>query len=280
VIATNDSGALRLRYGSVRDLILGVTVVLANGTIARSGGKVVKNVAGYDLPKLLTGSMGTLAVVVEATFRAHPLPRASRTLSFRFSDFASANRFLLAVNDSTLVPTSMQLRAGSNADTVDICFDGIPQGIDAQSATAVALASSAPHQEISGEVWRKREELFVAGNNWCVAKLSVLPSRIADTCAAIARHRAQWNLVMQANGLGLVRLETDSLELLAFSFVELREAIRQIGGTLVLLDGAAKLRSGSDVYGTPGDAHPLMVRVKQLFDPNGILNRGRFVGGI
>src|SRR6202046_1814154 len=81
ILATNDSGALRHRYGSLRDLVIGMTIVLADGTIARSGGKVVKNVAGYDLCKLITGSLGTLAIITEATFRLHPLPQHPQTFT-------------------------------------------------------------------------------------------------------------------------------------------------------------------------------------------------------
>src|SRR5256712_8909022 len=75
ILGTNDSGALRTRYGSLRDLIIGITLALPDGTLAKSGGKVVKNVAGYDLPKLATGSFGTLGVITEAVFRLYPLPR-------------------------------------------------------------------------------------------------------------------------------------------------------------------------------------------------------------
>ncbi|MBV8513991.1 MAG: FAD-binding oxidoreductase, partial [Acidobacteria bacterium] len=81
VLSTNDSGALRLRFGSLRDLVIGVTLALADGTLAKSGGKVVKNVAGYDLPKLVTGAFGTLGIITQATFRLHPTPKESRTVS-------------------------------------------------------------------------------------------------------------------------------------------------------------------------------------------------------
>lgn len=281
VVASNDSGTLRLRYGSVRDLILGVTVVLANGTIARSGGKVVKNVAGYDLPKLLTGSMGTLAVITEATFRAHPLPKTSRTLTFHFADIPSANRFMLAVNDSPLVPSSMQLRAAFGSQPlVDIRFDGIQAGIDAQTATVVSLAAGANHEEASQDIWRSRELLFEGDGNRLVAKLSVLPSKIADTCAAAAKNFVRATIVIQATGLGLIRGEADSTEQLSSSLAALRESVRHLAGTMVLLDAPNELRAATDVYGPASDAYPLMARVKQRFDPNGILNRGRFAGGI
>ena len=75
MLSTNDSGTLRIRYGALRDLIIGVTIALPDGTLASSGGKVVKNVAGYDLPKLVTGALGTLGVITRAIFRLHPLPR-------------------------------------------------------------------------------------------------------------------------------------------------------------------------------------------------------------
>src|SRR5919109_5514446 len=81
ILSTNDSGPLRIRFGSLRDLIIGITLVLPDGTIAKSGGKVVKNVAGYDLPKLATGALGTLAVITDAVFRLHPVFPETRSLS-------------------------------------------------------------------------------------------------------------------------------------------------------------------------------------------------------
>jgi glycolate oxidase FAD binding subunit len=281
IIATNDSGALRIRYGSLRDLILGVTVVLADGTIARSGGKVVKNVAGYDLPKLMTGSMGTLAVITEATFRAHPLPRASRTLVFQFADVNGANRFLLAVNDSPLVPSSMQLRVTSGDQaSVDIRFDGVIAGIDAQTADAIRFAAGVRHDEVSEDTWRARERVFTGNENGVVAKLSVLPSKIADAVASVQGYFAKSQSVIQASGLGLIRGEAETLEQLARSLAGLRESVRQLGGTLVVLDAPDEFSKSLDVYGALFDSHPLMIRVKRQFDANGILNRGRFWGGI
>src|SRR6195256_179490 len=92
VLSTNDSGALRLRFGALRDLIIGVTIALTDGTLASSGGKVVKNVAGYDLPKLVTGALGTLGVITRAVFRLHPLSQRSRTLSAVFPDMDAVQK--------------------------------------------------------------------------------------------------------------------------------------------------------------------------------------------
>src|SRR5436190_17022210 len=96
VLSANDSGALRLRFGGLRDLIIGTTIALADGTLARSGGKVVKNVAGYDLSKLVTGAFGTLGVITSATFRLHPTPQIARTLSAALPDVDAAQKLVLA----------------------------------------------------------------------------------------------------------------------------------------------------------------------------------------
>src|SRR5262249_58475183 len=103
ILSTNDSGALRLRFGSLRDLIIGSTIALPDGTLASSGGKVVKNVAGYDMQKLVTGAFGTLGVIIRAVFRLHPLPRFARTFTCLAPGFLpEAQRLLLAIQDSKL----------------------------------------------------------------------------------------------------------------------------------------------------------------------------------
>src|SRR5271163_3191861 len=107
VLSTNDSGPLRLRFGALRDLIIGITLALPDGTLAKSGGKVVKNVAGYDLPKLATGSLGTLGIITQAIFRLHPIPRETRILSFSIPEDspsgASMNALLHAIQDCSMV---------------------------------------------------------------------------------------------------------------------------------------------------------------------------------
>src|SRR6202140_4762214 len=142
VLATNDSGALRLRFGALRDLIIGVTIALPDGTLASSGGKVVKNVAGYDLPKLVTGAFGTLGVITRAVFRLHPLPRATRTISCLARDVSEAQRFLLAIQDSKLAHSALQVRCVAGAPPqVDILFEGVEAGLAAQEAQLRNLAA-------------------------------------------------------------------------------------------------------------------------------------------
>jgi len=282
IVACNDSGPLRLRFGSIRDLIIGATMVLPNGTIARSGGKVVKNVAGYDLPKLLTGSMGTLGVLAEATFRVHPLPRASRTLTFAFTDVGAANRFILDVLASSLVPAALQLRYDPSAPPrVDVLLEGIEAGVDAQSASLLKLASAARAEESSANTWASGETLFSpAAATSAVLKCSVLPSQIHVVGDALGASFASFRSVTQATGIGLVRVAEASLAALMASSAHFASAVREAGGTVTILDAPLEWKKSVDVFGAPTDSHPLMFRVKRHFDPHGILNAHRFVGGI
>src|ERR1700687_2016064 len=133
VLSTNDSGALRLRFGSLRDLVIGVTVALADGTVASSGGKVVKNVAGYALPKLVTGSFGTLGVITRAIFRLHPLPKETRTISCVTSSVAEAQQLVLAIQNSKLAHSALQICWGAGIQPrVDVLFEGTEVGLAAE----------------------------------------------------------------------------------------------------------------------------------------------------
>jgi hypothetical protein len=127
ILATNDSGALRHRYGSLRDLVIGMTLVLADGTIARSGGRVVKNVAGYDLCKLVTGSFGTLAVITEATFRLHALPQHTQTFTVSAPQASHLAPLLQSIRASQLLTQALQLRGDTNGFHLDIQLNAHPE---------------------------------------------------------------------------------------------------------------------------------------------------------
>src|SRR5690348_1169258 len=153
ILSTNDSGVLRLRFGSLRDLIIGVTIALPDGTLASSGGKVVKNVAGYDLPKLVTGAFGTLGVITRAVFRVHPLLRNTRTLSVSFVELEKMQRFLLAVQDSQLAHSALQARIAAHLPpTIDILFEGTAAGLDPQSSKLCALCHSTQISDASPSI--------------------------------------------------------------------------------------------------------------------------------
>src|SRR5215469_3092197 len=171
ILSTNDSGTLRIRYGALRDLIIGVTIALPDGTLASSGGKVVKNVAGYDLQKLITGALGTLGVITRAVFRLHPLPHSTRTFSFAARDAADANRLVLAIQDSKLAHTGLQVRFNSGAQPeVDIRFDGTEAGLAAQTETLRKLALPATETQSTDDIWNARQHLFGA-RPWSAASL-------------------------------------------------------------------------------------------------------------
>src|SRR6202030_1333304 len=161
VLSTNDSGALRLRFGALRDLIIGVTLALPDGTLASSGGKVVKNVAGYDLPKLVTGAYGTLAVITRAFFRLHPLPRNAKTLSISGCTLEEMQRVILAIQDSKLAHTSLQARMAQDAEPViDVLFEGTETGIDSQEGQLRAIGGSASTREGTSAVWNASQALW------------------------------------------------------------------------------------------------------------------------
>jgi glycolate oxidase FAD binding subunit len=284
ILSTNDSGSLRIRYGALRDLIIGVTIALPDGTLASSGGRVVKNVAGYDLPKLATGALGTLGVITRATFRLHPLPRNIRSFTFAARDLGDANRVLLAVQDSWLTPTGLQARCTAGAaPAVDVRFEGTEAGLAAQVVALRKLAAPATETATSDAVWQAREELWSSAEPAAIAKFSVLPASVAETRGRI-RHLAdsvgvQWRAVVQGTGLGWLRLEASSVPAIHQMLHTLRAELEHGGGSLAVLHRPATMPV-IDAWGSGGDAFPLMLRVKQQFDPRGTLNPGRFIGGI
>lgn len=284
ILSTNDSGSLRIRYGALRDLVIGVTIALPDGTLASSGGKVVKNVAGYDLPKLATGAMGTLGIITRAVFRLHPLPRNSQSFTFGARDLDDANRLILAIQDSRLTPTGLQARCWPAAPpAVDVRFEGTDAGLAAQAEALRKLATPGMEATASEMVWEARTELWSPAGQAAIAKFSVLPASIADTCSRIRRladsSRVQWRLVVQGTGLGWVRLEASSAPAIYETLHALRLELEPLGGSLAIPYRPATMPP-IDAWGSGGDVLPLMVSVKQQFDPRGTLNPGRFVGGI
>jgi glycolate oxidase FAD binding subunit len=284
ILSTNDSGSLRIRYGALRDLVIGVTIALPDGTLASSGGKVVKNVAGYDLPKLATGALGTLGVITRANFRLHPLSRETRSFTFAVRDLSDASRLVLAVLDSWLTPTGLQVRFTAEAPpAVDVRFEGTDAGLRAQAVELRKLAVPATETPTSDAIWQAREELWSSAELAAIAKFSVLPTSIAETCRRI-RHLAdslgvQWRAVVQGTGLGWLRLEASNAPALHQVLHTLRNELEPAGGSLVVLHRPAAMPA-IDAWDSGRDPFPLMVRVKQQFDPRGTLNPGRFIRGI
>ena len=284
VLSTNDSGALRLRFGALRDLIIGVTIALPDGTLASSGGKVVKNVAGYDLPKLVTGAFGTLGVTTRAVFRLHPLPRATKSFSFIGENFPAMQQHILSIQDSQLAHTSLQIRCGScELPVADILFEATDAGLAAQESQLRKLLGAASVEHSAETVWNARQDLWkTPTNKTLLAKTSLLPTNIAKTLDSLKTigdaRNVTWRLVLQATGIGMLRLDAAPPQLSAV-IEQLRGELQSRGGSLVVLHRPAEPPS-IDAWGDAGDSVPLMRALKHQLDPKTTLNPGRFVGGI
>jgi glycolate oxidase FAD binding subunit len=283
VLSTNDSGPLRLRFGALRDLIIGVTLALPHGTLASSGGKVVKNVAGYDLPKLVTGALGTLAVITRAVFRLHPLPRNAKTLSISGCNLEEMQRLILAIQDSRLAHTSLQARIAQDAEpAMDILFEGTEAGIAAQEAQLREIARPARVVGASPTTWAAAQELWDSPDSATLAKITTLPASLSHTAEIVrsitSARKTSWKLVIQATGIGWLRLE-GTPENLREALSDLRFELEHAGGSLAALYQPAGMPR-LETWGTPSDALPLMRAVKNQFDPKNTLNPGRFLTGI
>jgi glycolate oxidase FAD binding subunit len=273
IAATNDSGSLRLKYGSLRDLIIGMTIVLADGTVARSGGKVVKNVAGYDLHKLMTGAFGTLGIITEITFRLHSIPRHVQSFTIPSSDVESLGQLLMKILDSHLSSQSLQLRSTNSGFALDVRLATLPEVIRDQAISLSKLAESVQLEaaDADSDVWNARQEHFDQTEH-LVVKATMLPSDISPIAETI--RTLGGTSVTQATGI-----MTASIPAPAASQVEhLRQKLEAAGGSLTVFHNPANATIVASTI--PVDTLPLMRELKHRFDPNRILNPGRFVGGI
>ena len=295
IIATTASGPRRLRYGGVRDQIIGVHVVLSDGTIAKGGGKVVKNVAGYDLHRLFTGSLGTLGVIVAANFRLYPLPAASRTVELTAPELAPLCDLALRVNGSTLMPTILDILSPTTQDGIYRLiarFEMEEEAADDQAAELVEMAGSLGRgaqtiaSEAEAQLWSQVDTHVAAPSSSetpLALKASVLLTEVGHWLASLqetirqAKLSARWR-AHAGHGLIFVRLFGDDAAL-----VTALEALRQVAtrrqGSLVVLEAPPPLLRQVDVWGT-SPALEVMRRLKARFDPHTTLNPGRFIGGI
>ena len=271
ILSANASGPRRLRYGTVRDLLIGVTVVLADGTVAHAGGKVVKNVAGYDLGKLYTGAHGTLGLVVSTTWRLHPVPSARRVVVLELDDPLAAGPLAIAIARSTLTPTAVELQATTGAAaSLTVLFEAIPASVAAQADAAVALLGAGRQQEDLPQ--RFGERPGAAGD--LVLRLAFAPASLAQVLAALPDGVAV--TASACTGVAYAALPASQ----AGALPGLRAALAPHDGTAVVLSAPPELRQDLDHWGPLGDATELMRQVKDRFDPERRLAPGRFVGGI
>ena len=283
IVATNEGGCLRLKYGGLRDLIIGMTVVLADGTVAKTGGKVVKNVAGYDLHKLMTGSFGTLGVITEINFRLHPRETYRQTWIVEVRDPQQFKAPLRDLLDSQLTPPAVQLRSTAIGYEIGIAIAAPAECIGQHTDKLKKIVGGMELKQSDESVWQAREQLHNQHDD-LVLKVSTLPS---DICA-LATELHSWagngadralDFVAQANGVVTVAIRSKIDE--AASLVKhLRQRLSGSGGSVVALQVPQALRGTFDIWGCESNALPLMKEIKRRFDPNRILNPGRFVDNI
>ncbi len=274
VVATGDSGPLRHRYGAPRDQVLGVTVALSDGTLARAGGKVIKNVAGYDLGKLLTGSFGTLGLIVQVALRLHPRPERTVTLVGRSGDPESlaAGAAILAHRPLELESLDVAWHEGSGA--VLARFGGTVPGERAEAGRELLGELETELVEDDEDLWAG-QRLGQRSAEGAVVRISGLPTRLDRVLQTAERLGGS---VVGRAGLGLswVRLQPGDL---IGKIEELRKELAPF--PCVVLDAPAEVREKLDPWGVEEQpAVELMRRVKARFDPAGVLNPGVFVGGI
>lgn len=282
VVATNDSGALRLKYGGLRDLIIGMTIVLADGTIAKTGGKVVKNVAGYDLHKLMTGGFGTLGVIAEVNFRLHPAETNVQTWTAAARDAASFGEPLRALLDSQLTPSAVQLRVGKQECSLDVRMAALPECMGLHAASLRKIFGQIELNETNEMVWQTRQDLFDI-DGAVVLKVSLLPAEVCRVSAELQNWASSGGveIAVAAQATGLMTLALKSAPDAAIALIEhLRWRLRSGGGSVTALKVPEIMRDGIDVWNCDSNALPLMREIKRRFDPNRILNPGRFVGKI
>jgi glycolate oxidase FAD binding subunit len=239
VFASADSGPLRARYGGARDLVLGMRVALADGTVAKSGGKVIKNVAGYDLAKLFTGSRGTLGAILEVSVRLHPRPAATATAAGRSADPDALGRGALALSHAPLEQLGLDVRWEDGAGAILARFGGAAPEPQAEAGRRL-LAEAGLDAEVVDEdqaLWDAQREAQRAAT-----KVAALQTDLPDLVRIASRHGA--TLVGRA-GLGLFWLAP---------------------GDAVVDELRARYLRDPD----PGAA-ALMARVKERFDPDGRL---------
>ncbi len=296
ILATNDSGPLRHRYGTPRDLVIGIQLATTDGVLSHAGGRVVKNVAGYDLGKLITGSFGSLAAIVSATFKLSPLPAASKTLRLDVPDAAALARVVRTVMASQLEPMAFELAsrrstqnpqssqntqnndfsAGSASSAFDVAirFASLPTVVDAQVEQARArlegcsTAFRVLHGDAEQTLWREHAQRPWTGDA-AIVRASWLPANVAR----VVDELQDLELVARAAiGAGLVRIE-GGVDTQARAIERLRASA--VLGNIVVVRGSTALKSRVDVWGSAGDRQPLFDALKRALDPHNVLNAGR-----
>jgi len=289
-IATNDSGPLRHRYGTPRDLLIGIRLALTDGRLIKAGGNVVKNVAGYDLGKLISGSHGSLAAIVSATFKLSPQPGASSTLVATFDGADALIASLAAITSSQLEASAIEVRAVSSAASgfsgtsrgygLLLKFESTPVALNAHVRQARALAGGATCEVVAAQseadLWRAhlrspwQSPGMIVKFAWMPASLGAVLALVDDLRASVTGIELTGRAAI---GSGLLRVDADPR--VQRNVVERLRSRTDVFRHVVVLRADAAVKQQLDVWGPLGDAGALGASVKHALDPHGILNAGR-----
>ena len=288
MVAANANGLGRARYGTVRDWVIGIAVAYPSGKVARAGGKVVKNVAGYDLMKLHTGALGTLGVVAEVNFKVQARPEAQATVLGHFDAAlpaigaaTSLARQYLAPSAAVVIDRHVLWACGLTADwrwTLALKLEGYGREVDAARELAVRSVREAggrvEGQDIPAAFWDAARDWSAPADEVVLLRVIMPVGNLPAVVAAIPGE-AQ-TLSQPASGIVDLRVPAPTA---AIALRGLRAAAGE-EGQVVVLSAPASVKPALDIWGPPPPGFPIMRALKQALDPNGILNPGRFVGGI
>jgi glycolate oxidase FAD binding subunit len=285
-IATNAFGRRRQRYGTLKDAIVGITIVRTDGVRARGGGKVVKNVAGFDIPKLMVGSLGTLGAIVSATLRVYPVPEAVRAAVLHFDRAAGVAAATRALIDRRLEPESVVLY---NHSALVVTFAGTPGGVEAQLrvvldeiAREAGAVDPAELSELEREAYEQRERAVRRDGAWR-AKITGPPSApVATLGSFLAAPPVAVPVAYPLLGIAF-EAHADDGDAAGWDVTGLRAHVAEQtagAGQVVLHAMPDAARGAVDAWPAPPDSFPIMRALKANFDPHGLCNPGRFIGGI
>ena len=279
IVATNDSGPTRHRFGTPRDLLIGVTLAMTDGRLVKAGGTVVKNVAGYDLGRLVSGSHGTLAAIVDATFKLLPIPLASTTLVATYADGNALAHDVTVLSGSQVELSAFDMSVSTGGRWILLMrMASSPAATAAQAAETRRLLSSAPAAVSDDEEQSLWDEQIRApwAEGGTIVRLSWLPSKLPAVVAALSRLSQNGCQVEtftgRALGSGLLRLDGDESAIVA-GIAALRAS--EDVGHVVMLRATPRLKSQVDVWGPASGTIEVARALKRMFDPADVLNAGR-----
>jgi glycolate dehydrogenase FAD-binding subunit len=289
LVARADFGPRRARYGAVRDSLLGVSLVRSDGAVARSGGKVVKNVAGFDLPKVVCGSLGTLGLIARVTFRLHPVPESTSTLRLNAVSGGEVLDLLRALRHAQLEPSAaVVLWSGGGPMQLALTFEGFGPAVRHQAERLSTLARQAgldfERLDPAATLALGQRHDAVRACPHLRVRVATLPSRVAELRALLA---PLFDVLVEPSlafyptlGLGFAGGKPTEAAATTSALEAVRAALVRDGGSLVIEAAPAALLADVDPWGPLPGGFAIMRELKQRFDPAGRLNPGRFVGGL